>query len=77
MKRQKPDEKQPGTPTSNASLQVRQPCIRDHTTTCPYKLLAQRESGEQKNKGAYLFCVYVCVCECECLGAVECEPDSS
>lgn len=58
------DEKQTGTPTSNASLQVRQPCIRDHTTTRPHKPLTHTKKRERKSEGGSggwsLRCVFVC-----------------
>lgn len=72
MKRQKPDEKQPGTPMSNASLQVRQSCAQDHTTTGLCKLLTEREgereSRTKKNKKKSVhISVSMCVCVFVCI----------
>lgn len=57
QKRQKPDEKTAGTPTSSALIKARSASTQDHTATCLYKLLTQRESVEQ----------YPCLCVCACV----------
>lgn len=77
MKRQKADEKLPGTPTSGASFTSQATVYtRPHNHMSVYTTHTKREregeraENEKKKKSVHIF---VCVCLC----AVECEPDSS